>query len=225
MTKEPSIVQIKGIREGLMVSFADADWETLTTTLIGQIDERPTFFQSARMALDVGGNVLRVAELAPLRDILSERGISLWAILSSSSVTEQTAQNLGLATRISKPKPVEDIKAADAITEGKALWIQHTLRSGTRIEFPGNVVIFGDVNPGAEVVAGGSVLVWGRLRGVVHAGVGGDKDSVVGALEFSPTQLRIAGEIAVSPKKAPKGKLEIAKLIDGNLIAEPWKSG
>lgn len=225
MTNEPSIVQIKGIREGLMVSFGEADWATLTTTLVDQIDERPTFFQSARMALDVGSNVLHVAELAPLRDILSERGITLWAVLGSSSITEQTAQNLGLATRISKPKPVEDIIAADAIVEGKALWIQHTLRSGTRIEFSGNVVVFGDVNPGAEVVAGGSVLIWGRLRGVVHAGVDGDKDAIVGALEFSPTQLRIAGEIAVSPKKTSKAKLEVAKLKDGNLIAEPWKSG
>jgi septum site-determining protein MinC len=225
MTKEPSIVQIKGIREGLMVSLGEADWETLTTTLIGQIDEKPSFFQSARMALDVGSTVLHVAELAPLRDTLSERGISLWAVLGSSLITEQTAQNLGLATRISKPKPVEDIKAADAISEGKALWIQHTLRSGTRIEFPGNVLIIGDINPGAEVVAGGSVIVWGRLRGVVHAGVDGNKEAVVGALEFSPTQLRIAGEIAVSSRKTPKGKLEIAKLKDGNLIAEPWKAG
>jgi septum site-determining protein MinC len=224
MTKEPSAVQIKGIREGLMVSFGEADWETLTSTLVDQIDTNPTFFQSARMVLDVGSNVLHVAELAPLRDTLSERGISLWAVLGNSSVTEQTAQNLGLATRISKPKPVEDIKIADAISEGNALWIQHTLRSGTRIEFSGNVVIVGDVNPGAEVVAGGSVIVWGRLRGLVHAGVNGDHEAVVGALEFSPTQLRIASEIAVAPKKAPKGKLEVAKLDNGNLIVEPWKA-
>jgi septum site-determining protein MinC len=225
MTKDPSIVQIKGIREGLMVSFGDADWEALTSALINQIDERPTFYQSARMVLDAGSHVLHVAELAPLRDILSERGITLWAVLSNSSTTEQTAQNLGLATRISKPTPVEILEAADAIPGDKALWVQHTLRSGTRIEFSGNVVVFGDVNPGAEIVAGGSVLVWGRLRGLVHAGAEGNEDAVVGALEFSPMQLRIAGKIAVSPKKNSKGNLEIAKLKDGNLIAEPWKSG
>lgn len=225
MTKEQSIVQIKGIREGLMVSFGEADWETLTTTLIGQIDEKPSFFQSARMALDVGSVVLRVAELAPLRDDLSERGIILWAVLGKSPITEQTAQNLGLATRITKPKPVEDIKVSDAVSDGNALWIQQTLRSGTRIEYPGNVLVFGDINPGAEVVAGGSVLVWGRLRGVVQAGVDGNKEAVVGALELSPTQLRIAGEIEVASKKAPKGKLEVAKLKDGNLIVEPWRSG
>ena len=225
MAKEPSIVQIKGIREGLMVSFGDADWEALTSALINQIDERPTFYQSARMALDVGSHALHVAELASFRDILSEHGITLWAVLSGSSTTEQTAQNLGLATRISKPKPVETIAAAEAIPDDKALWIQHTLRSGTRIEFSGNVVVFGDVNPGAEIVAGGSVLVWGRLRGFVHAGAEGNEEAVVGALEFSPMQLRIAGKIAVSPKKNSKGNVEIAKWKDGNLIAEPWKSG
>jgi septum site-determining protein MinC len=193
--------------------------------LINQIEERPTFYQSARIVLDAGSHILGVNELAPLRDILSEHGITLWAVLSNSSTTEQTAQNLGLATRISKPKPKDVIEPVDSVSEEKALWIQHTLRSGTRIEFLGNVIVFGDVNPGAEIIAGGSVLVWGRLRGLVHAGANGNDNAVVGALEFSPMQLRIAGKIAVSPKKNAKGKLEIAKLKDGNLIAEPWKSG
>ena len=77
------------------------------------------------------------------------------------------------------------------------------------IEYQGNVIVFGDVNPGAEIMAGGSVLIWGRLRGLVHAGADGDEEAIVGALEFSPMQLRIAGKIAVSPKKNSKGKLEI----------------
>jgi septum site-determining protein MinC len=208
-----------------MVSFGDADWDSLSSALINQIKERPTFYQSARIVLDAGSLVLSINELGSLREILSEQGITLWAVLSNSSTTEQSAQNLGLATRISKPKPIDVLEPADGINEEKALWIQHTLRSGTRIEYLGNVIIFGDVNPGAEIMAGGSVLVWGRLRGLVHAGANGNEDAVVGALEFSPMQLRIAGKIAVSPKKNAKGKLEIAKLKDGNLIAEPWKSG
>jgi len=225
MLKEPSNIQIKGIREGLMVSFGDEDWDALTSALINQINERPTFYQSARIVLDAGSHILGVNELASFRDILSEHGITLWAVLSNSSTTEQTAQNLGLATRISKPKSKDVIEPVEGVSEEKALWIQHTLRSGTRIEFLGNVIVFGDVNPGAEIMAAGSVLVWGRLRGLVHAGANGNEEAVVGALEFSPMQLRIAGKIAVSPKKNSKGKLEIAKLKDGNLIAEPWKPG
>jgi septum site-determining protein MinC len=225
MIKESPMIQIKGIREGLMVSFGDADWSTLTSALINQIDDRPTFYQSARIVLDAGSHILGVNELANFKDILFEHGITLWAVLSSSAATEQAAQHLGLATRISKPKPIDVIEPSEAIHEGQALWIEQTLRSGTRIEFEGNVIVVGDVNPGAEIMAGGSVLVWGRLRGLVHAGANGNEDAVVGAIEFSPMQLRIAGKIAVSPKKNTKGKLEIARLKDGNLIAEPWKSG
>ena len=225
MLKVSSNIQIKGIREGLMVSFGDEDWDTLTSTLLNQINESPAFYQSARIVLDAGSHILSEKEILALIEALSQHEITLWAVLSTSSETEQTAQNLGLATRISKPIPKEVTEPINAVSEEKALWIQQTLRSGTRIEFSGNVIVYGDVNPGAEIMAGGSVLIWGRLRGLVHAGANGNEEAIVGALEFSPMQLRIAGKIAVSPKKNSKGKLEIAKLKDGNLIAEPWKSG
>jgi len=171
----------------------------------------------------VGENELRVAELSILRDQLSERGITLWAVLSESPVTETTAQNLGMATRISKPSPINDREAAEQLPEDAAKWIKGPLRSGGKVLFEGNVVVMGDVNPGAEIVAGGSVIVWGRLRGVVHAGAQGDVSAVVCALELAPTQLRIASEIAVSPKKQGKSQPEVAGLKDGILVAEPWQ--
>jgi len=216
-------VQIKGIRDGLLVTLGDAPWPELQAELIAQIDAQTAFFHGAHLALDVGNQILRVAELVTLRDTLSERGVSLWAVISNSPTTEQTAQNLGLATRISKPRPEEVRLAPDVVAEETALWVRHTLRSGARVEFPGHVVVMGDVNPGAEIVAGGSVLVWGRLRGVVHAGAQGDETAVVCALELSPTQLRIAGEIAISPKREGKAQAEIACLKDGKLLAEPWQ--
>ena len=57
-----------------------------------------------------------------------------------------------------------------------------------------------------------------------HAGAQGDESAVVCALELAPTQLRIAGEIAVSPKKQGKSQPEVARLKDGRLEAEQWKS-
>ncbi len=81
----------------------------------------------------------------------------------------------------------------------------------------------GDVNPGAEIVAAGSVVIWGRLRGVVHAGAGGDEQAIVCALELSPTQLRIAGDIAISPIKPGKKQPEVARIENGLIIAEPWQ--
>jgi septum site-determining protein MinC len=158
-----------------------------------------------------------------LRDQLSERGIALWAVLSESPVTETTAQYLGLATRISKPRPVDIREVVGELPDDAAKWVKGPLRSGGRVQFDGNVVVIGDVNPGAEIVAGGSVIIWGRLRGVVHAGAQGDVNAVVCALEMAPTQLRIAGEIAVSPKKQGKIHPEVASLKEGQLVAEPWQ--
>jgi len=221
---ELSLVQIKGMREGLLVSLGDASWPVLQRALMERIEQQPSFFQGARLALDVGNQVLHVAELSSLRDHLSERGIMLWAVLSNSPTTENTSQILGLATRIHKPRP-QEMQAAKGIDDETALWVNKTLRSGMRIEFASHVVIFGDVNMGAEVIAGGSVIVWGRLRGVVHAGAQGNRDAVVCALDLSPTQLRIASEIAVSPARGDKPQPEIVRLKDGRLQAEPWTLG
>jgi septum site-determining protein MinC len=224
MSNTAALIDIKGIRDGLLVKLGEGGWPALQAALINAIDERQAFFKGARLALDVGGQELRVAELTPLRDLLSDRGIFLWAVLSESSITEQTARNLGMATRLSKPRPPVVRPAAEPGEGEGALWLAHTLRSGTRIEYPGNVVVMGDVNAGAEIVAGGSVVVWGRLRGVVHAGAQGEKGVQVCALELSPTQLRIASEIAVSPKRKGKPQAEIASLKDGAIVAEPWQT-
>lgn len=223
MGETSSLIQIKGIRDGLLITLDGAPWPDLASTFVKNVDERSSFFNGARVALDVGPNELRVAELSSLRDQLSERGLSLWAVLSESSVTETTAQNLGLATRLSKPRRTDFPETSEELPEDAAKWVKGPLRSGGRVLFEGNVVVMGDVNPGSEIVAGGSVIVWGRLRGVVHAGANGDEQAFVCALELAPTQLRIAGEIAVSPKKQGKFRPEVASLKDGRLVAEPWQ--
>jgi septum site-determining protein MinC len=226
MDSTPATLQIKGIREGLLVTLNDGEWPDLQSVLVKSIDDQPAFFHGARLVLDVGRQELHVTELTVLRDLLSERSVSLWAILSESPVTEQTAQNLGLATRLSKPRPPEVRRAVvlEEKPENAALWVQQTVRSGQKIVYEGNVVVLGDVNPGAEILASGSVIVWGRLRGVVHAGAQGDVKAVVCALELSPTQLRIAGEIAISPARKGKLQPEIARLKDGRLEAGPWQA-
>jgi septum site-determining protein MinC len=222
---ESSLVQIKGIRDGLLVSLGDAGWMVVRQALIEQIEQQPAFFQGARIALDVGNQVLKSTELTALRDQLSERGVLLWAVLSNSPTTENTTQLLGMATRIHKAPTPASMQTAKGIDDETALWVNKTLRSGTRIEYAGHVVVFGDVNPGAEIIAGGSVIVWGRLRGVVHAGAHGNRQAVVCALDMSPTQLRVAEEIAVSPERRSKPQPEIVRIKENRLQAEPWNSG
>ena len=227
MTETNSLIQIKGLRDGLLVSLDDAPWEEQRVALLAQVDGQPAFFQGARLALDVASQVLHVSELVDLRDQLSERGIFLWAVISESPTTEKTAQLLGLATRVSKPRPEEGRKfAVEDLGEETALFLHRTLRSGTRIEFAGHVVILGDVNPGAEIVADGNVMVWGRLRGMVHAGVKGNRKAVICALDLSPTQLRIAEEVSAALRPQEHPKPEIVRINkDGKLQAELWSPG
>jgi septum site-determining protein MinC len=227
MSETNSLIQIKGLRDGLLVSLDDAPWEQQRVALLAQVDSQPTFFQGARLALDVASQVLRVNELVELRDQLSERGIALWAVISESPTTEKTAQLLGLATRISKPRPEENRKfSVEDLGEETALFLNRTLRSGTRIEFSGHVVVLGDVNPGAEIIAEGNVIIWGRLRGMVHAGAKGNRNAVICALDLSPTQLRIAEEVSAILKPQANPKPEIARInADGKLQAELWLSG
>lgn len=227
MNETNSLIQIKGLRDGLLVSLDDASWDVQLAALIAQVDSQPTFFQGARLALDVASQVLHVNELVDLRDQLSERGISLWAVISESPTTESTAQLLGLATRISKPRPEESRQfSVEDLGEETALFLSRTLRSGTRIEFAGHVVVFGDVNPGAEIIAEGSVIIWGHLRGMVHAGSKGNKKAVIGALNLAPTQLRIAEEVAAALNRQDNPRPEVVRINkDGNLQAEVWKPG
>ena len=227
MTETNSLIQIKGLRDGLLVSLDDAPWEEQRAALLAQVDGQPAFFQGARLALDVASQVLHVNQLVDLRDQLSERGIFLWAVISESPTTEKTAQLLGLATRVSKPRPEEGRKfAVEDLGEETALFLHRTLRSGTRIEFAGHVVILGDVNPGAEILAEGNVMVWGRLRGMVHAGVKGKRKAVVCALDLSPMQLRIAEEISAAIRPQENPRPEIVRINnDGKLQAELWSPG
>jgi len=219
-------VQIKGIREGLLVTLGEGSWEEVQKALLEQLDQQAEFLKGARLALDVGNHVLKAADMGQLRNNISERELSLWAVLSNSPTTEQTAQTLGLATRIGKPRP--DVAAPRVDTNlhdgEQGILIHRTLRSGFSIQSDGHVVIIGDINPGAQIIAGGDVIVWGRLRGMVHAGANGNEAAVVCALDLSPTQLRIAGQIAVTPQRRGKSQPEMARLRNGQVVAEPWES-
>ena len=224
MSDSQTLVQIKGIRDGLLVSLGNATWEELRAALMEQIETRQAFFYGARVAIDVGSQIFHVNDLSELRDALSDRGVNLWAVVSESPTTEKTAQLLGLATRVSKPRPQELVSLpAEEVGEGDAIWIGRTLRSGTRVEFPGNIVVLGDVNPGAEVVADGSILIWGRTRGSVHAGAKGNQSAVVYGLDLSAGQIRIADEgKSLSDQDGETGPAKIS-LQDGVLHIEVWQ--
>jgi septum site-determining protein MinC len=102
------------------------------------------------------------------------------------------------------------------------LYLHQTLRSGQCISHKGNLIIIGDVNPGAEVMAEGDITIWGALRGIAHAGINGNTSAEIRALKFQPIQLRIAHAIARAPDRqkaglTPSAGPETARIVNGTI--------
>lgn len=102
--------------------------------------------------------------------------------------------------------------------------VKTTLRSGRMIKYVGSVTVIGDVNPGAQIVAGGDIVIWGRLRGIAHAGANGDDQAVICAMDLRPQQLRIANLVAVgNPLEKNRHMAEIAYIEQGQIVAREWE--
>ena len=215
-------IVIKGSSDGLNIQILENNWDSVLSELLQSIDTQPDFFKGARLRLILGEIQLGVNELSSLRDILSDRDVHLWSVITDHQATASAAANLGLS--IARPGVTFD--PADVVTSEfdgeEAVLIRRTMRSGQSVHHSGHIIIIGDVNPGAVITAGGNIIVWGRLRGTVHAGCDGDKNTIICALDLSPTQLRIATQIAVSPTGNLNPKPEVARIRDGQLIAETW---
>jgi len=101
--------------------------------------------------------------------------------------------------------------------------VRMTLRSGQVIEHPTDIVVVGDVNPGARVISGGDVFVLGRLRGLVMAGQPDREEAVIYAIRFEPSQVRIANVWAIPPGEAAD-RAEMARVEHGQIVVTPWTS-
>lgn len=114
----------------------------------------------------------------------------------------------------SGPPAVVPEVVAEAPAAPATLYHRGTVRGGQSLQQIGNIVIAGDVNPGAELVASGDILVFGVLRGTAHAGAQGDTTARVFALVLVPTQLRIATFIAAGETGRRSDKPEVAFVKD-----------
>ena len=216
-------ILIKGISDGLLVTVRENPWKEAKALVFEKIDEKETFFKGARFAIDVGSLSLKAADLSKFRNDLSDRGITLWAILSNSDVTINTAQMLGLATQLSVRQNHEKQKQSSTFFEGdSAVWVEKTLRAGYKVETKCHVIVMGDVNPGAEIISAGNILVWGKLGGSVFAGADGDRAARVFALELDPINLRISDVIANPLNKKRKKQPEMAIIKENEIIIESW---
>jgi septum site-determining protein MinC len=140
-------------------------------------------------------------------------------------------EDIILASEAKKETPSSPEKTLTGIKsnfiDSNTILVQRTLRAGQKIHFNGNVVILGDVNPGAEVVAAGNIIVMGNVRGVVHAGAEGDTQAVVMAFRLQPIQLRIANHITRSPDEEEMSGTypEVAHIKDGVVTIEAFSTG
>lgn len=78
------------------------------------------------------------------------------------------------------------------IATSKSMFFNSSLRSGQKVEFEGSIIVLGDVNVGAEVIAGENIVVLGCIRGMAHAGAKGNKEAIITAESIEATQIRIS---------------------------------
>ena len=114
-------------------------------------------------------------------------------------------------------------KSFTGVYEGRTKFVRKTIRSGQKIEYSGNLVIVGDVNPGSEIQAAGNVIVLGNLKGFVRAGMGGDSRAFVAAFSLQPEILQIGSLVTRAPEDNDRPQFpEVAKVKDGSIIVEPY---
>ncbi len=213
---------LKGTPQGLLLQPRTDDWEELLVALKESLQQAEGFFRGGRVFLELGARQqLTVVQLEALRSLLEEHELLLDAVLGGNAATQKLARSHGLRTRL----PLSSTATrTSAETAGDALLEQRTLRSGQSIHFPGHVTLIGDVNPGAEIIAGGNLVIWGRARGVIHAGALGNTSAIVCALDLNPAQLRIAALITRPPEEQGRrtSHPEVARIQDGAIIVESW---
>ncbi|MFW6264823.1 MAG: septum site-determining protein MinC [Bacillota bacterium] len=192
-------ISFKVTSKGVYVNLnPEKNFGDIKKALIQHSNEASNFFAGVELYINPNGLTLTINEMNDLIELLS-RYENIENIYFLSEGVSSKSRNMD------------------------TILINRTIRSGQLVKYPANVVIIGDVNPGAEVIAGGDILVVGKLRGVVHAGATGGNDSQIIALKLQPTQLRIANIISRSPDDLKGNQLispERAYIKDGSIIVE-----
>lgn len=195
-----SSVIIKSNKYGLIVILDEKiPFEELLLDVADKFEEAANFFKNAKMALTFRGRILtKYQEQKVIETIVNHSGIHVLCIVDEQKDHEEYyRQAVELA--------LEEQERQDG------LFYKGTLRAGQVLEVEHSVVILGDVNPGANVISKGNIVVLGSCRGSVYAGASGNRDCFVAALILKPNQVRIADKIARSAimKKVDTGEYQI----------------
>ncbi|GKX65118.1 septum site-determining protein MinC [Inconstantimicrobium mannanitabidum] len=196
---------IKGNREGVnavvdMNKFSDYD--EMVETLVERLKKGKKFYKGSVLTIIMDLNHVDDRMQRKLKEILFDEVL--------------------IKDCIFKEKQEKEERVFSGVSEGRTKFIKRTVRSGQLIEYTGNIVIIGDVNPGAEVVAHGNIIVLGALKGHVHAGSNGNKKAIIAAFSLQPEVLQICDVLTISPDGEKPRYPEVAKLKDNAIIVEPY---
>ena len=208
-------VIIKGKNDRLVIALnPDIDFLDICDILKTKILEAKNFIGNSRMAIEFSGRALTNEEENKLIGIITENSNIVISYIFSKRTDSEEEMDL------------ENINPL--IEEGKTHFFRGTLRSGSKIESDGNVVVLGDVNPSSIIKARGNVIVLGHLNGTVYAGLGGDDRAFIGAIYFNPIQLTIGmktipdiqDEILDSSRVNKKSRFKIARIRNQEIVVE-----
>jgi septum site-determining protein MinC len=206
-TQQAKVV-FKGVGQGVHVILDPlAPFGEIERELEEHLERSGKFFAGAGVTLVVGARKLRDDDLHRIRQVLTTHALSIAEIRASlGDSTSATSPPLASAPPytpvVAAPLPTrrETLPEDGKMPRNNALLIKGPLRSGQRVYAEDSLLVFGDVNPGAELIAGGDIVVMGVLRGVAHAGVPDNIAAIIAALSLKPTQLRIGHFISRSPE-------------------------
>lgn len=220
--EKKELLTLKLYKNGMVVHINDnASYKDVEEALCEKFEQSKNFFRGVTK-LGFKGTPLTHEEYEKLAkkvsDILEDK-VEYW---EKPETPEQTTEEK--VKEVISAKQILDramsVEAEDEYTK----FYKKTLRSGQLLTSEGNVVIIGDVNPGAEIEAAGNIFVMGTVKGMVHAGKDGNREAVVVALNLSPTQLRIAELITRPPEGEQKDYLspELAYIKEDKIFIEEF---
>lgn len=202
------IVKIKGLKSGLQLSFAkDASFDDVQASLLNKLQTGDKFFIRGTTVF-VPKDYFAEEQTEKLRRMFHRHGMLFSTELKTPNFSAIPKKTIVEVKKAEEPAP-------------KMLVINRTVRGGQEIKTESSVMIFGNVNPGAQIIAGGNIDIRGVCRGFVHAGAFGDANAFVVADRLMPMQIRIADVIARSPDNMEKAEqAERASIKDGRIVFE-----
>ncbi|MCM1499333.1 MAG: septum site-determining protein MinC [Clostridium sp.] len=241
-------VIIKGNKYGICIVLNDeVEFPKLLKDLEGKLEEAEEFFDCEKqLAVTFEGRNLSNEELDSILDVIENNSkLNIRYVMDDNSELEATFFDIIQAAKDdeaeSEPeligvtnlpglekdagKEAEEPKTDSAKDDNSGMFYRGTLRSGQTLETKASLVIVGDVNPGASVIAGGNIVIIGTLKGSVTAGCNGDKSAFVIAMGMEPIQIKIADVIARSSDKkdhtkAPKEAM-LATIVKEQICIAP----